>query len=104
MKAELVTIIKSKTRDQWAATMEGSDACLGPVLSMLEAPEHHHMRARNTSSRSMELCKPLQHRDSRAPIHKYAAEAGRLVPMGRPCSWLPVWRPTKSRSYGVTEC
>jgi alpha-methylacyl-CoA racemase len=48
MKAELGKIIKSKTRDQWAAIMERSDACFAPVLSMLEAPEHHHMRARNT--------------------------------------------------------
>jgi alpha-methylacyl-CoA racemase len=48
MKAELAAIIKSKTRDQWAAITEGTDACLAPVLSMTEAPQHHHMRERNT--------------------------------------------------------
>lgn len=48
MKDKLGAIIKSKTRDQWAAIMEGTDACFAPVLSLLEAPEHHHMRARNT--------------------------------------------------------
>ena len=27
---------------------DGSDACVAPVLSLSEAPEHHHMKARNS--------------------------------------------------------
>lgn len=41
-------IIATKTRDEWCSLTEGSDACLAPVLSLDEAPDHPHMRARGT--------------------------------------------------------
>jgi alpha-methylacyl-CoA racemase len=47
LKSELAAIIKTKTRDEWSRIMEGTDACVAPVLSLLEAPQHPHMRARN---------------------------------------------------------
>ena len=47
-KDELTAVFKSKTRDEWCALMEGSDICFAPVLSMDEAPEHHHNKARST--------------------------------------------------------
>lgn len=37
-----------KTRDEWAAIFEGSDACVAPVLSFSEARFHPHMAARAT--------------------------------------------------------
>jgi alpha-methylacyl-CoA racemase len=40
--------IKSKTRDEWTAIFEGKDACVAPVLTMSEDPEHPHLKARNT--------------------------------------------------------
>jgi len=39
---------KTKTRDEWCALLEGTDACFAPVLSWEEAPRHEHLRARNT--------------------------------------------------------
>ena len=39
--------IKQKTRDEWTALLEGTDACYAPVLSYDEAPQHPHARARN---------------------------------------------------------
>lgn len=48
LKAELTEVFKSKTRDEWCAIMEGSDVCFAPVLSLSEAPQHPHMKARNT--------------------------------------------------------
>ncbi len=48
MKAELKKVIKTKTRDEWAAIFEGSDACCAPVLDYTEAPEHPHNQARQT--------------------------------------------------------
>lgn len=36
----------SRTRDEWAAVFEGTDACVAPVLSLEEAPRHPHMQAR----------------------------------------------------------
>lgn len=48
LKRRLREIFKTKTRDEWCAIMEGSDVCFAPVLSMAEAPEHPHNRARGT--------------------------------------------------------
>ena len=42
----LAALFKTKTRDEWTALLEGSDACFGPVLSLEEAREHPHMKAR----------------------------------------------------------
>jgi alpha-methylacyl-CoA racemase len=36
----------SRTREEWCAVLEGSDACFAPVLSMDEAPRHPHNRER----------------------------------------------------------
>ena len=47
MKERLAAIFKTKTRDEWSAIMEGSDICFAPVLSIAEAPEHPHARARD---------------------------------------------------------
>jgi len=48
LKLKLAARIKTKTRDEWCAAMEGSDVCFAPVLDMNEAPLHPHNRARNT--------------------------------------------------------
>lgn len=46
MEAKLTALIKTKTRDEWASIMEGTDVCFGPVLNMAEAPNHPHNVAR----------------------------------------------------------
>jgi alpha-methylacyl-CoA racemase len=48
LKAQLTEVFKTRTRDEWCAAMEGTDVCFAPVLSILEAPDHPHNRARNT--------------------------------------------------------
>jgi len=48
MKELLADLFRHKTRDQWCELLEYSDACFAPVLSMAEAPEHPHLRERNT--------------------------------------------------------
>jgi crotonobetainyl-CoA:carnitine CoA-transferase CaiB-like acyl-CoA transferase len=45
-KAIVAARFKTRTRDEWAAILEESDACASPVLSFHEAPEHPHMKAR----------------------------------------------------------
>ena len=47
MRALFQDTFRSKTRDEWVKVFEGSDACFAPVLTMTEAPEHHHAKARN---------------------------------------------------------
>ncbi|WP_027194358.1 CaiB/BaiF CoA transferase family protein [Paraburkholderia sprentiae] len=39
---------KSRTREQWSALLEHTDACFAPVLSWTEAPGHAHLKARGT--------------------------------------------------------
>jgi len=39
---------KTRTRDEWAAHFEGTDACVAPVLSMSEAADHPHNSYRDT--------------------------------------------------------
>ena len=46
MRDVLTTLMRTRTRDEWCALLEGSDACFAPVLSMAEAPHHPHARAR----------------------------------------------------------
>jgi alpha-methylacyl-CoA racemase len=46
LKPKLAAVIKSRTREEWTQVFQGSDACVAPVLSLSEAPEHPHNRAR----------------------------------------------------------
>lgn len=46
MRAAIAALLVQKTRDEWVVLMEGSDACLAPVLSFAEAPQHAHAAAR----------------------------------------------------------
>jgi alpha-methylacyl-CoA racemase len=48
MKERFAAIFKTKTRDEWSAIFDGTDACVAPVLSPWEAHEHPHNRARAT--------------------------------------------------------
>jgi len=41
-------VFASKARDQWCALLEGTDACFAPVLTLTEAPNHAHNKARST--------------------------------------------------------
>ncbi|MBW2447822.1 MAG: CoA transferase [Deltaproteobacteria bacterium] len=44
----LTETFKTKTRDEWCAVFEDSDACFAPVLAMSEAHEHPHNAARGS--------------------------------------------------------
>ncbi|MBF8192648.1 CoA transferase [Nonomuraea sp. K274] len=46
LKARLAAEFKTRTRAEWEAVFEGSDACVSPVLSMAEAASHPHNVAR----------------------------------------------------------
>jgi alpha-methylacyl-CoA racemase len=48
MQERLAALIRTKTRDEWCALLEGSDACFAPVLDLDEAPTHLHLAARGT--------------------------------------------------------
>src|SRR5262249_49839418 len=48
LRARLASAFRQRTREEWCTAMEGSDVCFAPVLSLTEAPQHPHNRARST--------------------------------------------------------
>jgi len=48
LRKHITAAFKTRTRDEWAAVFDGTDACVAPVLSMREAPGHPHNAARKT--------------------------------------------------------
>jgi len=48
LKAKLEALFKTRSRDDWCALLEGTDACFAPVLTMAEAPNHPHNVARGS--------------------------------------------------------
>ena len=45
-RERLAAVFRTKTLREWCDTLEGADTCFAPVLSMAEAPQHPHHRAR----------------------------------------------------------
>lgn len=48
LRDKLAAIIRTRTRDDWCRLLEGSEACVTPVLAMSEAAAHPHLMARGT--------------------------------------------------------
>jgi alpha-methylacyl-CoA racemase len=48
LAVKMEAVFRQKTRDEWCAILEGTDACFAPVLTMTEAPSHPHLAARGT--------------------------------------------------------
>ncbi|WP_369194872.1 CaiB/BaiF CoA transferase family protein [Streptomyces djakartensis] len=48
LREEVAARFKARSRDEWTAVFDGTDACVAPVLSLREAPHHPHLAARGT--------------------------------------------------------
>jgi alpha-methylacyl-CoA racemase len=46
LREAMANAMRAKTRDEWCALLEGSDACFAPVLTLAEAKSHPHAAAR----------------------------------------------------------
>lgn len=46
LTSALTDVFKTKTRDEWVNVFEGSDACVAGILTLQEAAEHPHNKAR----------------------------------------------------------
>lgn len=73
-RAKLAAVISKRTRAEWSALMEGTDACFAPVLSREEAPDHPHNRARGTFLDAFGVTQP-------APAPRYSNSATRTPEM-----------------------
>lgn len=79
LSEKVAAAVKTKTRDEWTALMEGTDVCFAPVLTMGEAPSHPHNAARGTFVNVAGLTQPAPApRFSRTPgaIQGPAAKVG----------------------------
>ncbi len=45
-RERIAAVLRERTRDEWCALLEGTDACFAPVLTFTEARSHPHQRAR----------------------------------------------------------
>ncbi len=48
LRERFTEVFMAKTREEWCALLEGTDVCFAPVLTMSEAVEHPHIKARAT--------------------------------------------------------
>ncbi|KAG5878891.1 hypothetical protein JTB14_031549 [Gonioctena quinquepunctata] len=64
-----------KTRDEWCAIFDSTDACVAPILTLDEAPKHPHNIARDTFVKTEECYAPNPHpKLSRTPGESKAVE------------------------------
>ena len=71
MKERFATIFRRRTRDEWVEAMEAADACLAPVLTFAEAPDHPHNAKRNTFVTDHGLAQP-------APAPRFSRTPGAI--------------------------
>ncbi|TGT75220.1 CoA transferase [bacterium M00.F.Ca.ET.159.01.1.1] len=58
MRAAIAGRVIEKTRDEWAEFFAATDACVAPVLSLVEARHHPHNRARQSFVQAGRLERP----------------------------------------------
>ncbi|GAA3535520.1 CaiB/BaiF CoA transferase family protein [Nocardioides daeguensis] len=46
LRALITATFKQKTREEWCAIFDGTDACVAPILRMSEAKDHTHIKGR----------------------------------------------------------
>ncbi|NRQ38707.1 CoA transferase [Nonomuraea sp. NN258] len=88
LKARLAAEFKKRTRAEWEALFDGSDACVSPVLSMPEAIEHPHNVARGAFTEVGGVHQP--------------APAPRLLG-ARTSDLAPATRLTDLSAWGITQ-
>jgi alpha-methylacyl-CoA racemase len=58
LRERFAAVIRTRTREEWCRLAEDGDACLTPVLSPAEAPEHPHNRHQGTFADTPEGPRP----------------------------------------------
>lgn len=77
LRGKLERLIASRTRDQWCALLEGTDACFAPVLDFEEAPRHPHNQARGGFIETGGVVHP-------APAPRFSRTPGQARPVPAP--------------------
>ncbi|GIU89384.1 MAG: alpha-methylacyl-CoA racemase [Acidimicrobiia bacterium] len=77
LRERFTELFKSRTRAEWDEVLGGTDACYAPVLTMSEAAEHEHIRARGTIVERDGVQQP-------APAPRFSRTPGEI---SRPAPW-----------------
>jgi alpha-methylacyl-CoA racemase len=72
LRAAIEARIAERPRDAWAELFAPSDACVAPVLSLAEAAEHPHNRARDVHAKVGRMTRPH-------PAPRFSATPARLA-------------------------
>lgn len=79
MREAIAARFLARTRDEWDAVFAGSDACVTPVLSFGEAPDHPHNKARAAHVPHGRMTRPAPApRFSRTPAQASAGPEGAM--------------------------
>jgi alpha-methylacyl-CoA racemase len=78
LRERFAAVFRTRTRDQWCAVFDGSDACFAPVLDFAEAAVHPHAIARSAHTKAGTAMQP-------APAPRFSRTRGaiRAVPPER---------------------
>jgi alpha-methylacyl-CoA racemase len=71
LRGAFAAAFKRGSRDEWCERLADSDVCFAPVLSMAEAPQHPHNRARRSFLNLDGVCQP-------APAPRFSRTPGRI--------------------------
>ena len=85
LAGRLEALFERRTRDQWCAILEGSDACFAPVLTYAESLEHPHMVARGVYVNSNGLTQA-------GPAPRFSRTPGAIGAGGDGAALLVRWR------------
>ena len=77
LREKLAAVLRTRTRDEWCAVLEGTDACVAPVLDWDEATRHPHNVARQTFVSVDGVVQP-------APAPRFSRSATDTPQPGRP--------------------
>jgi alpha-methylacyl-CoA racemase len=58
LRERFAAVFRTRTRDDWVGFFAGREACIAPVLSIDEAPQHPQMQARSTFTHFDEVLHP----------------------------------------------
>lgn len=102
LKERFAARFKEKTAAEWTVLLEGTDACFAPVLTVDEAPEHPHMKARGVYVEIDGVVQPAPApRFSRSvPESPYAAKAADATPIAEA---LAGWAASGQASDWITK-
>ncbi len=73
LRERLAKAFLGKSQTEWCAAFAGSDACVAPVLTLAEAPDHPHHKARGVFTTVDGVSQP-------APAPRFSRTPGKITP------------------------